>query len=68
MSNAYIYYTGIGAKTDGCHTPAEFKKIMKKITAKDVANKSTFDKYTMQQWMMYSGAELRSKKKSTQKK
>lgn len=59
MPSSYIYYTGIGAKPNGRHTTPEFIKIMKSITASNAANQELFKKYTLKQWMMYSGATRR---------
>lgn len=59
MPSSYIYYTGIGAKPSGHHTTSEFVKIMKSITANNTANQELFKKYTLKQWMMYSGATRR---------
>jgi hypothetical protein len=57
----YVYYTGIGAKTDGKHTPAEFIKIMKEFTAGSKMYPGVdFNKYTLDQWLVFSGAELRN--------
>ncbi len=59
-----IYYTGIGAKPGGVHTPDEFVRIMMStIDSVDHPNEwkgyelpYDFDNFTVNDWVEYSGA------------
>lgn len=68
MTNSYVFYTGIGANKSGKHTKDSFIRIMKAfVRTRDPEykyNKSKFDKYTLKDWLQYSGAELVRERKT----
>ena len=52
-----IYYTGIGAEKQQMFTPTEFVRLMKKvIKPESPAMKKEFERYTLTDWINYSGA------------
>jgi len=69
----YIFYNGFGAKPSGIHTVEEFLNIMKHpeshkhyyemtyygfdMEYKDYILPADFTKFTLEEWLDYSGAE-----------
>lgn len=62
MSNYTIFYTGIGANKSGKHTKESFVRVMKAFVRKYEPmyeeKKTKFDKFTLKDWLKYSGAEM----------
>ena len=64
----FIYYTGIGSIPTGIHSEEEFMQAMRvfrkqdlepdQLLFKDWTLPEDFDKFTLKDWIEYSGAEI----------